>query len=163
MRLLFVCTGNICRSPTAEAVFRKRLADRGGADLLGPVAADSAGTQALLAGQPPEPRARRIAEARGYTLSGMRARIIGHDDLDRADLVMALDRTHLAALRRLAAPEQLSKLRLLLDYAPRLGRRDVPDPYGGSDAAFAAVLDLIEAGVDGLIESLLRGENPAAP
>lgn len=161
MRVLFVCTGNICRSPTAEAVFRKRLADRGGAGALGAAIADSAGTQALLAGQPPDPRARRVAEARGYNLSGMRARIIGRDDLDRADLILALDRTHLAALRRLAAPGQLGKIRLLLDYAPRFGRRDVPDPYGGGDAEFEAVLDLIEAAVDGLIDSLVGAPEPA--
>lgn len=143
MRILFVCSGNICRSPTAEAVLRKRAKDHGLHDLL----IDSAGTHGLHAGEAPDPRAVEAAARRGYDLSGLRARKIRASDLEDFDLVLAMDRGHLRALRQLATPHQAHRVQPFL-------KRDVPDPYYGSPKGFEEVLDLIEVGCDGLIAEM---------
>jgi protein-tyrosine phosphatase len=130
-----VCTGNICRSPTAHGLLEQALRDAG---LHGRVHVDSAGTHGYHVGEPPDPRS--IATARGYgvDLSGQRARRIIPEDFERFDLILAMDQGHLGILHRLCPPERRQRLRLYLDYMPRFGR-DVPDPYYGGPAGFETV------------------------
>lgn len=144
--VLFVCTGNICRSPTADGVLRRLVAEDG---LEGRINVDSAGTGHWHAGDPPDPRAIAAAARRGTDLSPLRARVVVPDDLDRFDLVLAMDNGHLAALRRLArTAEQRQKIELFL------GTHEVPDPYYGDATDFAHVLDLCEAGCQALMPRL---------
>ncbi len=151
-RVLFVCSGNICRSPTAEAVFRGIVE----ADGLGAkVAVDSAGTHGFHAGEPPDARAGEAAERRGLDLSAQRARQVRADDFDAFDLILAMDRGHLRQLRRRAPRGARARLRLFLEAAPHLGR-DVPDPYYGGEGGFETVFDLIEAGARALADELRR-------
>ncbi len=151
MKVLFVCTGNICRSPTAEGVFVHRAAKRGLAD---DIAADSAGTSSEEHGNPPDARARRAAQNRGYTLANRRARRIAAADFEDFDLILAMDRGHLARLERIAPDHVRDRVRLFMDFADDRLPRDVPDPWYGGTADFEHALDLIEAGVDGLLDSL---------
>lgn len=151
--VLFVCTGNICRSPTAEGVFR-RLVDEAG--LAGAVHIDSAGTTDYHVGEAPDPRAREAARRRGIRLDGLCARQVAPDDFDRFDLVLAMDRGHLRQLERLCPPGREGRLRLFMDFAPHMGADEVPDPYYGTDKGFDYVLDLVEAGAQGLLEHLKR-------
>lgn len=151
-RVLFICMGNICRSPTADGVMRAKL-KAAGLD----VEVDSAGTHGYHVGAPPDERSQEHALKRGYDLSPLRARQLVAQDFERFDLVLAMDEDNLANARRLCPPGQRHRLKLLLDYAPQLGRREVPDPYYGGDAGFEDVLDLVEAACDGLIGALRRG------
>ena len=151
--VLFVCTGNICRSPTAEAVLRTRATAAGLAEGL---IVDSAGTHGYHVGEPPDERAQEAASARGYDLSALRARRVSADDFDRFDHIVAMDAGHLAQLARLAPTGQRHKLALLMDFAPSRAGLNVPDPYYGGHHHFEQVLDLIEAGVDGLLAKLDR-------
>lgn len=151
MRILFVCTGNICRSPTAEAVMRARLA-AAGLDH----AVDSAGIQGFHAGEPPHTPAIRAAAVRGYDLLPLRARKLERADFRRFDLLLAMDRGHFDRMRRLAVAGP-GRLGLFLDFTPGLAGRDVPDPYYGGSADFEQVLDLVEAGCDGLVAALREG------
>lgn len=151
MKILFVCTGNICRSPTAEGVFLHRAAKRG---LAGDIAADSAGTSSEEHGNPPDRRARRAAQTRGYTLADRPARRIVAADFEDFDLILAMDRGHLASLERIAPDHASDRVRLFMDFADDGLPRDVPDPWYGGTADFEHALDLIEAGVDGLLDSL---------
>lgn len=150
-RVLFVCLGNICRSPTAEAVFRGILARE--APALA-VEADSAGTHAYHAGSPPDPRAIAAAARRGFDLTGLRARVVEAGDFERFDLVLAMDEQNYRELRRRAPATARERVQRLLDFAPELGRRDVPDPYYGGATGFEDVLDLVEAAARGLIRAL---------
>lgn len=150
--ILFCCTGNICRSPTAEGVFLKKLADAG---LTGRVLVDSAGTHGYHIGEAPDPRTQIAAKARGYDLSGLRARRIGRDDFERFDLVLAMDQDNRAFLSRLCPPAQGHKLKLMMEYARSHTVPDVPDPYDGGAEEFERVLDLLEDATDGLLESIL--------
>jgi protein-tyrosine phosphatase len=153
LRILMVCMGNICRSPTAEGVLRQRL-DRAGLGTR--IAVDSAGTYGGHVGDPPDPRAQRHAARRGVDLSGLRARLVAADDFRRFGLILAMDEDNLEALVRLRPPEAASP-RLLMEFARRAGApRAVPDPYYGGPEGFEAVLDLIEDACDGLVESLQR-------
>ena len=137
MKILFVCLGNICRSPTAEGVMRH----------LGLLQVDSAGTAGYHSGDPPDPRTQRVALARGIDLSGLRARQIERRDFDRFDLILAMDRVNRADLENMRPRDCTSELRLFLDFAPHLKLHDVPDPYYGQDQDFERVLDLcFEAG-----------------
>jgi protein-tyrosine phosphatase len=151
MRVLFVCTGNICRSPAAEGVFR-RLLDQDG--LLHRVTVDSAGTGDWHLGEPPDARAQAAARRRGIDISGMRARRLAASDFRRSDLMLAMDRGHLRALERATPAGARAELRLFLDTAPELGTAEVPDPYYEDEPAFEAMFDLIEAGCRGLLASL---------
>ena len=152
IRVCFVCSGNICRSPTAEGVFKKLVADAGLADAFH---VESAGTGSWHVGERPDPRTRRVAEARGYRLDG-RAQHWQARDFDRFDYVVAMDSGHQAALLRLASTAaRKAKVSLALDHAldgPRGG--DVPDPYYGEADGFEEVLDLCHAACAGLLATL---------
>ena len=145
-RILFVCLGNICRSPTAHGVFAD-LAGRAGLD----IAVDSAGTGGWHVGDPPDARATREAARRGYDLSRLRARQVRPADFEAFDLILAMDRANLSALERIRPAESDTPVRLFLDYAES-AREEVPDPY--YDAGFDLVLDLIEDASRGLIAEL---------
>lgn len=154
-RVLFVCLGNICRSPSAEAVLRARAEAAG---LSGRLIVASAGTSGWNVGRPPDRRARAEAARRGYDLSMIRARQVHPDDLGRFDLICAMEPANLAALAAIAPSAAAGRLHLLLDFAPAAGRRDIPDPYHGGAADFRQMFDLIETGVDGLLAHLGRGK-----
>jgi protein-tyrosine phosphatase len=157
MRLLFVCMGNICRSPTAEAVMRAVVAREGLADVI---EIDSAGTGSWHVGNPPDRRSAAAAKARGITLEGA-ARQVTVEDFDTYDLLLAADAENVAALRRLApdaeAAGKIALLREFDDAAVAAGDLDVPDPYYGGPSGFEDVLDLVESACDGLL-SRLRAE-----
>jgi protein-tyrosine phosphatase len=153
MKILLVCLGNICRSPMAEAVLRRMLEVNG---LAASTSVDSAGTHDFNVGLPPDARARRAALTRGYDLAGIRARRVEPGDFERFDMILAMDRGNLAALRATCPTPHRHKLALLLDYASGLDADEVPDPYGGSQESFERVLDLIEDAARGLIEALRR-------
>jgi protein-tyrosine phosphatase len=150
MKVLFVCTGNICRSPTAEAVFRAKAAARGLSDR---VFADSAGTHGYHIGDPPDPRTADAARRRGYPMTGMFARKVSAADFRAFDLVVAMDEGHFGLLQRLA-PRNSEKLRLFMDLVREATHRDVPDPYYGGPDGFDHVLDLVEAGIDALLDEI---------
>jgi low molecular weight protein-tyrosine phosphatase len=151
--VLFVCTGNICRSPTAEAIFRKLVAEAG---MSGWVLADSAGTHGYHVGEAPDPRAQDAAAERGYDLSSLRARKVERDDLQRFDLIVAMDRGHFTLLSRMAQPSTTHKLKLMMSYANAFKEKDVPDPYYGERQDFERALDMLEDAARGLLESLGR-------
>ena len=148
--VLFVCMGNICRSPTAEGVFRHHAAEMGLADRLH---IDSAGTHAYHVGEPPDHRARAAAERRGVSLDGIRARRVTAADFERFDYIVGMDRDNLTRLKDEAPLEYHGKIRLFLEFS---GEREteVPDPYYGGAAGFERVLDLVEAASRGLLETL---------
>jgi protein-tyrosine phosphatase len=146
--VLFVCMGNICRSPTAEGVFRHRIEK---ARLQNRVLIDSAGTHAYHIGQPPDRRSIATAAQRNYQLNGLKARKVVPEDFARFEFVLAMDRDNLGALQRLRPPDQPGHVGLLLDFAPAQALREVPDPYYGGPQGFELVLDLIEAAADGLL------------
>ena len=126
--ILFVCTANICRSPTAEAVLRRHLADKG---LLDHFELDSAGTHDLQVGKPPSPLAVERAHLRGYDLANLVARQVRATDFDDFDLILGMDRGHLSNLRKIAPTRCKHKIELFLEYGERFHGKDVPDPYGG--------------------------------
>lgn len=158
MRILFVCLGNICRSPTAEAVVRA-IAAREAPELT--LELDSAGTADYHIGQPPDPRTRAAAARRGYDLSALRARVVEPADFERFDLILAMDRENLKALRRRAPTQAHQRLRLFLEFAPDPDAQDVPDPYYGGPNGFEEVLDLIEGTTRGLLAHLRRSSRAA--
>ena len=150
-RVLFVCTGNICRSPTAEGVFRRLVEQAGLPDRIG---MDSAGTHGYHVGEPPDPRTQAVASAKGYDLSGLRARRIAREDFSRFDMVLAMDRDHHALLARFAPPSAGRKLRMIMEFARRSRVDEVPDPYYGGPDGFEFVLSLVEDAAEGLLEHL---------
>jgi len=150
VRVLLVCMGNICRSPSAAGVLRARLAAHPGLS----VEVDSAGTHGYHVGDPPDPRAIDHAARRGVDIAGLRARQVVPADFERFDLVLAMDRANLARLQALCPKAESHKLGLMLDHAPRASLREVPDPYYGDAAGFEQVLDLLELAADGLIARL---------
>lgn len=149
-RVLMVCMGNICRSPTAEAVLRHRLQRAG----LAGIEVDSAGTHAGHVGHQPDDRAIAHAGRRGYELAHLQARRVRNDDFEAFDLVVSMDDDNLASLQQICPPEAAHKLVLLLDFAPQADQPQVPDPYYGGPAGFERVLDLVEQGCDGLLQYL---------
>ena len=149
--VLFCCMGNICRSPTAEGVFAKKVADAG---LAGRIVADSAGTHGYHVGAAPDSRSQHAARARGYDLSALCARRVERGDFDRFDLVLAMDLDNRAILARMCPPASAHKLQLMMDYARRHSEREVPDPYTGGEEGFDRVLDMLEDATEGLLESI---------
>jgi protein-tyrosine phosphatase len=158
MRILFVCLGNICRSPTAEIVFREIVA-REAPDLK--IEVDSAGTAAYHVGSPPDSRTRQAALRRGYDMSALRARVVEAQDFGRFDLILAMDRQNLDVLQRRAPAQLRSRIRLFLEFAPDSDTTEVPDPYYGGSNGFEEVLDLVEAAAKGLLQHV-RAESKTA-
>ncbi|MEZ5540758.1 MAG: low molecular weight protein-tyrosine-phosphatase [Pseudomonadota bacterium] len=151
IKVLFVCMGNICRSPTAQGVFARHVAETSLADRI---RIDSAGTHAYHIGEPPDSRASAAAQRRGVDLSDQKARRVDAADFEEFDYVLAMDESNYEDLASLCLPEQRAKLHLFLDFAPELGVREVPDPYYGGTTGFERVLDLIEAASRGLLAKI---------
>lgn len=152
MRVLFVCLGNICRSPTAEGMFRRHLDEAG---LAGRVEVDSCGIGPWHAGKAPDARAQAAAAARGLDLSGLRARQLDDDDFGCFDYLLAMDHDNLAALEARRPAGSDAHVGLFLSFAG-LPDRAVPDPYYGGDDGFEEVLDLVEVASRGLVEHVRR-------
>lgn len=151
VKILFVCMGNICRSPTAEGVFRQLVRRQG---LQERILIDSAGTHAYHVGSSPDPRAQRTALGRGVDLSPLQARQVRHEDFLHFDMILAMDRDNLADLQEICPTEHQVKLSLFLQHAPHLNLQEVPDPYYGGPAGFERVLDMIEAASEGLLNAI---------
>ena len=151
MRILFVCLGNICRSPTAEVVFRA-VAAREAPELA--IEVDSAGTAGYHIGEPPDLRTRQAASRRGYDMSPLRARIVEPRDFETFDLILAMDRENLSVLHHRAPPQTRDRVRLFLEFAPDATVTEVPDPYYGGPNGFEEVLDLVEEAARGLLDHL---------
>ncbi|MDO8264084.1 MAG: low molecular weight protein-tyrosine-phosphatase [Gallionella sp.] len=149
--VVFVCMGNICRSPTAEAVFRHYVENAG---LAGYILIDSAGTHDYHIGDPPDLRAQRAALQRGYDMSGLRGRQVEEGDFHRFDYVLAMDMDNLTILQRLAPPAGNAQVRLFLEYARHHAEREVPDPYYGGAEGFEHVLDMVEDAAEGLLQHI---------
>jgi protein-tyrosine phosphatase len=147
--VLFVCMGNICRSPTAEGVFRHHVRDAG---LQDRILADSAGTHAYHVGEPPDHRARAAAERRGYSLDDIRARRVSDLDFEGFDFIIAMDADNLAQLHDASDVVYHGKIGLFLDFVEQSDYREVPDPYYGGAKGFERVLDLVEEASRGLLD-----------
>jgi protein-tyrosine phosphatase len=147
--VLFVCTANICRSPMAEGVFRTMVRRAGLTDSF---IIDSAGTSAMHVDQPPTPLAVQTAKLRGYEIGDLRS--LTNEDLEKFTLSLAMDRSHLAAMRWMAPRAVADRPQMFMKFAPQVGVLEVADPYGGPARGYEAALDLIEAGCKGLLESL---------
>lgn len=158
MKILFVCLGNICRSPTAEGVLRA-IAARDAPELQ--LELDSAGTADYHIGEPPDPRTCAGAKRRGYDLSGLRARLVTREDFERFDLILAMDQSNLATLRSRAPAAGKNRLHLLLEFAPETGLLEVPDPYYRDASAFEQVIDLSEAAARGLLAEIRKPRRKA--
>lgn len=158
IRVLFVCMGNICRSPTAEAVFRHYVEKTG----LSPhIHIDSAGTHDYHIGAAPDARTLSAAKLRGYDMSQLRGRQVEADDFARFDYVLAMDEANLSILQRLRPCDAQSHLGLFLEFAERHSEREVPDPYYGGAQGFERVLDMVEDAADGLLRHIQR-QHPAS-
>ena len=148
VKVLFVCLGNICRSPTAEGVFRGLVEREGLGDII---SVDSAGTGGWHVGEAPDRRATAAAQKRGIDLSEQRARKVQISDFQDFDYVLAMDADNYASLSAACPPGKEDRLHLFMEFAPDAGRDDVPDPYYGSGDGFGLVLDLVEAASRGLL------------
>jgi protein-tyrosine phosphatase len=151
VKVLFVCMGNICRSPTAEGVFAKLVHEEG---LTEVIEIDSAGTHAYHVGEPPDSRAQRSALQRGIDISLLRARRARAEDFDYFDYVLAMDEDNYQHLLQMCPDEHQEKLQLFLDFAPHLEYREVPDPYYGGGRGFEVVLDMVEHAANGLLQHI---------
>lgn len=151
--VLFVCMGNICRSPTAEGVFRKLHQEI--APQI-PLRVDSAGTHAYHVGDPPDLRSQEAAKARGIDIGTHRGRQVGFEDFLAFDYVLAMDQANLRRLEAIRPRDSRAELRLLLDYAPDAALKEVPDPYYGAAGGFERVLDLVEVGGRGLLNEIIK-------
>lgn len=152
-KVLFVCMGNICRSPTAQGVFRKMVGDAGLADT---VQVESAGTHAYHVGEPPDVRAQQAAMKRGYEIADLRARQVALDDFRDADLILAMDWENLAILQQQCPRAYKHKLHLLMRFAGEHDAATVPDPYYGGPEGFNTVLDYVEDACQGLLDVVRR-------
>ena len=152
-RVLMVCTGNICRSPTAHGVLDKMVVDAG---LEHRVQVDSAGTHSYHVGDPPDARSQQHALRRGYDLSAQRARQLTRQDFDDFDLILVMDSANEIAARRIATAAQQQRMKRLTDYCQRFEDREVPDPYYGGERGFEHVLDLVEDACQNLLQTLAQ-------
>jgi protein-tyrosine phosphatase len=152
-RVLFVCTGNICRSPTAEGVFRHLAKDAG---LAGVIETESAGTHGYHIGEPPDPRTVAAAQRRGFDLSAQRARKVKAEDFHTFDLILAMDSDHLAHLESLRPNDARAEVKLFLTNHPDRAHANVPDPYYGGSQGFEQVLDMVEQTSRALLDHLAR-------
>ncbi|HET8700258.1 MAG TPA: low molecular weight protein-tyrosine-phosphatase [Nitrococcus sp.] len=151
IRVLFVCMGNICRSPTAEGIFRHLVKSSGVAHLI---ETDSAGTHDYHIGRPPDPRAMAAAARRGIDIGDLRARMVDDLDFSSFDWILAMDSSNLAWLQARAPAESRERIHAFLDFAPALMECEVPDPYFGSRDGFDYVLDLVEEAARGLLQAI---------
>lgn len=149
--VVFVCTGNICRSPTAEGIFIHKVAAGGLADRID---IDSAGTHGYHIGEAPDPRTVRHAAGRGYDLGALRARRFDRTDFERFDLVVAMDAANREHLARMMQPSSGHKLKMMMAYSRRFSVPEVPDPYYGGPDGFEHVIDLLEDAAEGLLAEL---------
>jgi len=153
VKVLFVCMGNICRSPTAEGVFLRLVQNAG---LEHKLLIDSAGTHAYHIGSVPDTRASAAAGKRGYDLSALRGRQVSRQDFHEFDYILAMDRDNLANLQRICPPEHARKVSLFLEFSANFSEREVPDPYYGGTQGFEHVLDMVEDAARGLLQKLER-------
>ena len=151
IKVLFVCLGNICRSPTAEGVFRKLVEEQGLDEAIG---IDSAGTHAYHIGAPPDSRAQEAARRRGIDMSSLVGRRVDAGDFYTFDYILAMDESNEYHLREMAPAEEIHRVRRFLEFATERSEREVPDPYYGGNAGFENVLDLIEAASEGLLADI---------
>ena len=151
VKVLFVCMGNICRSPTAEGVFRHKVSEAG---LEDQIHIDSAGTIAYHVGHPPDPRAQKAALKRGIDLSSQRARRVSSNDFEEFDLVIAMDSDNHYELEMICPPGYEDRLHMFLKFAQNTRETEVPDPYYGGSGGFETVLDMIEDAAEGLLQHL---------
>jgi len=149
--VLFVCMGNICRSPTAEGIFRHIINEKNIADDF---ITDSAGTHAYHVGEPPDSRAQETAQSRGIDLSDLKGRRVSEEDFDKFDYVLAMDKDNYAVLQDMCPSSKKHQLKLFLDFARDLGFDEVPDPYYGGTKGFEKVFDMLENASHGLIEHI---------
>jgi len=152
-KVLFVCMGNICRSPTAEGVFRHAVASAG---LERRISIDSAGTHDYHLGHAPDRRTQSAAAQRGYDLAGLRARQVTRQDFIDFDYILAMDQDNLSQLRQLAPPQYRGKLSLFMDYSRARRGEEVPDPYYGGAQGFELVLDMTEDAAQGLLQQIKK-------
>lgn len=157
MKILFVCMGNICRSPTAEGVFRRLVRERAPSV---DIEVDSAGTHDYHVGNPPDPRAVAAAARRGIDLTGLRARTVEETDFERFDLIVAMDRLNRETLFVRSPEEYRDRIRLLMEFSASSEFVDVPDPYYGGAVGFERVLDLVEEAAAGLLEEVMAQAKP---
>jgi protein-tyrosine phosphatase len=151
--VLFVCLGNICRSPTAHGVFRQRVMDAG---LSEQIDIDSAGTAAYHIGKAPDSRSTQVAKTRGIEMADLRARKVAFSDFIEYDYILAMDEANFYNLRALALPEHLSKIQLFLEYSQEFNEREVPDPYYGGAEGFNHVFALVESASKGLLAHITQ-------
>ncbi|MCL4469728.1 MAG: low molecular weight protein-tyrosine-phosphatase [Sulfuricella sp.] len=152
IKVLFVCMGNICRSPTAEGVFRRQVVAAGLSDMI---VIDSAGTHDYHIGKPPDSRAQQAALKRGYDLSGLRGRQVAPMDFQEFDYILAMDADNLSYLRKNCPQQQQHKLNLLMEFSGNFSQLKVPDPYYGGAQGFENVLDMVEDAATGLLQKIL--------
>ena len=151
VNVLFVCMGNICRSPTAHGVFRSLVEKEGLSEYI---YIDSAGTHAYHVNEPPDPRAQSTAVSRGIDMSDLRARRAVERDFDYFDYVLAMDSDNYTILESMGPPDRLDRLMLFMDFAPHVGESEVPDPYYGGTKGFERVFDMIEEASKGLLDDI---------
>lgn len=153
VKVLFVCMGNICRSPTAHGIFSALVKNHGLEHLI---EIDSAGTHAYHVGNPPDPRAQASAKQRGIDISTLRARRVEKSDFERFDYVLAMDHENYRHLTALSHDKHKHKVRLFMEFAAHLNQHEVPDPYYGGESGFERVLDMVEAAAQGLLDDIRR-------
>jgi protein-tyrosine phosphatase len=153
VKVLFVCTGNICRSPTADGLLRAQVAAAG---LAQRITVDSAGTHGYHSGDPPDPRSVATARRHGVHLDGLRSRKLVAADFTSFQIIAALDRSHLSHLLTACPPDHRDRIRLLMSFAPGGLADEVPDPYYGGEDGFETVFRMIERGVAGLFDHLVQ-------
>lgn len=153
VKVLFVCLGNICRSPTAHGIFEKMVISAGLQDKIG---VDSCGTGSWHVGQPPDERTLKTARERGYDISHLRARKLAAEDFDRFDYILSMDTRNLADVIKKAPADYKGQIKLLLDFSKERNVLEVPDPYYGGDEGFDRIFNMIESACECLLDELKK-------